>query len=260
MALAKELNVKDQGPLSEESSGKPYGEVIRDYEAVPGVQWRFGKPNYARVNKLYFEHRSKVHAEGSLEAVVNKLVKNWEVESHHIADPRQWKTMDTSKFWASVNGGTAADAQTMADVGPYNMLLGDTASYTGSALSFQESNSIFGSTFADGYAFEVLEVLSGPPTVTFKWRHFGKFSGVFTDSSGVKHHGNGEILNLFGLCIAKVSDSLIIESLEVYYSPEDLLRPLVKAAGDSDVPSDEGDVRTAARKEPGPEAAAKQEA
>lgn len=50
---------------------------------------RFGKPNYERVNKLYFQYRTKMHAEGSLESVVNKLVKNWEVESHHISNPHK---------------------------------------------------------------------------------------------------------------------------------------------------------------------------
>jgi len=36
MALAQELNKADnKGPLSEESSGKPFGEVIRDYKPLP---------------------------------------------------------------------------------------------------------------------------------------------------------------------------------------------------------------------------------
>ena len=45
--------------------------MIRDYDPINGVEWRFGKPNYTRVNKLYFENRSKKHAEGSLEAIVS---------------------------------------------------------------------------------------------------------------------------------------------------------------------------------------------
>mmetsp|Transcript_96788 Transcript_96788/g.242792 ORF Transcript_96788/g.242792 Transcript_96788/m.242792 type:complete len:298 (+) Transcript_96788:72-965(+) len=230
MAIASELDVSVQGSLSEESSGKPFGEIIRDYEPMPDVQWRFGKPNYARVNKAYFEGRSKVHPEGSLESVVNKLVKNWEVESHHIADPKQWKTMDISKFKASLNGGACIDAQTMADVGPYNMLIGDTPTYAASELSFEQSNKIFGGTFSEGFAWEVLEVLSGPPTVAFKWRHFGKFSGTYTDRQGREHKGTGEMIDLIGMCIAQVNESLLIESLDIYYNPDDLLRPLTTGA------------------------------
>jgi len=248
MALYGELNVKDQGPLSEESSGKPFGEVIRDYEALPNTQWRFGKPNYARVNKLYFDNRSKVHPEGSLESVVSKVVKNWEVESHHIADPKQWKTMDISKFTAALNGGATADAKLMADIGPYNLLIGETPEYSSSALTFDESNRIFSSTFSEGFAWEVLEVLAGPPTVTFKWRHFGKFSGTYTDKKGNKYQGNGEMVNVIGICIAKVNEQLVIEALDIYYNPEDLLRPLTTQVkkGDGEVPvggTDEADSR-----------------
>jgi len=246
MALASELNVTEQGPLSEESSGKPYGEVIRDYEALEGTQWRFGKPNYARVNKAYFQHRSKVHPEGSLESVVSKLVKNWEVESHHIADPKQWKTMDISKFTAALNGGPSANAQLMADIGPYNLLIGETPEYSSSALSFEDSNKIFGSTFTEGFAWECLEVLSGPPTVAFRWRHFGKFAGTYTDKKGNKYQGDGSMIDVIGMCIAKVNDQLLIESLDIYYNPEDLLKPLTtkvkKGEGEMAVgTADEGD-------------------
>jgi len=226
MALHHELNVKDQGPLSDESKGLSRGELIRDYD--PGVQWRFGKPNYARVNKLYFEHRSKKHPEGSLEAIVNKIVKNWEVESHHIANPHQWKTMDITKFTAALNGGCPMSAQLMADIGPYNLLIGETRDYSASGHSFESANTLFSNTFTEGYAWECLEVLSGPPTVTFKWRHFGKFSGSFTDKRGAIHKGDGAILDLHGMCIAKVSADLKIESLDIYYNPEDLITPLMK--------------------------------
>merc|ERR1719235_1702119 len=77
------------------------------------------------MNEAYFKHRSKKHAEGSLEEVVSKIFNNWEVESHHIYDINDWQTMAINGFSASLNGQTAIDAQKMADIGPYNMLLGD---------------------------------------------------------------------------------------------------------------------------------------
>lgn len=232
MALAHELNPEEKfGQLSEESMGLvPYGEVIRDYEPLPDVKWRFGKPNYSKVNKAYVEGRTKRHPEGSLEAVVSKLVKNWEVESHHIADVHQWKTMDVSKFTAALNGGCPASAQVMADIGPYNMLIGETHQYSASSETFETANTKFSNAFPEGYAFEVLEVYTGPPVVSFKWRHFGKFSGTFPNKDGVENRGNGELLTLTGLCTAKVSATLQIESLDVYYNPEHLLGPLTMGA------------------------------
>jgi len=227
MAMAHELDKSvETGSLSDESKGLTFGELIRDYEPLPDTKWRFGKPNYAAVNKFYFENRVMKHKEGSLEAVVTSLVKNWEVESHHIASPHQWKTMDVSKFQAAVNGGCPANAQLMADIGPYNLLVGETADYTGK-VSFEDSNKNFSSTFPEGFAWEVLEVYSGPPTVTFKWRHFGKMSGTFTDKTGKQHKGNGEMLNLIGMCIAKVNEELKIESLDIYYSPDEMIKPLL---------------------------------
>jgi len=248
MALAHELNPKDNtGDLSSESAGQPFGELIRDYKPLPGTIWRFGKPNYSRVNKTYFQHRTMVHHECSLEAVVSKIVKNWEVESHHIHDIKQWQTMDISKFKAAINGGCPCSAQTMADIGPYNMLLGETKDYSGSTQTFEDSNKTFSATFADGFAFEVLEVLAPPPNVLFKWRHFGPYTGTFTDKNGKTYKGNGEMFNLIGMCMAKVNAKLVIESLDVYYNPEDMIRPLVKDLVDPStrgIGGDEGDDKT----------------
>jgi len=229
MALYGELNKENnKGSLSDESKGLPWGEVIRDYDPEPSLIWRWGLPNYARVNKAYFRHRSKIHAEGSLESVVNKIVKNWEVESHHVADPKQWKTMDSPNFKIAVNGGATANAQLMAEEGPYNLLMGESPAYSAKLNTFETSNALWSRTFPEGFAWEVTEVLAGPPVVTFQWRHFGVFSGEFVDRNGVVHKGNGELISVMGLCIAKVTEDLKVASLDVYYNPEDLVRPLLK--------------------------------
>lgn len=228
MAMQWEFDPTNQKPeLSEESQGlKPWGESIRDYKPVANTKWRFGLPNYSRVNQLYFEGRSKKHAANSLEAVVEKVVKNWEVETHHISDVNQWQTVDVSKLTVQLNGNPAVNAQFMCDVGPYNMLIGQTKEYSGKDHTFVSANTVFSEAFNKGFAFEVLEVLSGPPNVVFKWRHWGPFSGSFTDSKGDKHVGKGEEINVIGMCIAKVNASLVIEALDVYYDPRDLLKPL----------------------------------
>eukprot|EP00933_Yihiella_yeosuensis_P018529 TRINITY_DN15170_c0_g2_i1.p1 TRINITY_DN15170_c0_g2~~TRINITY_DN15170_c0_g2_i1.p1 ORF type:complete len:263 (+),score=61.82 TRINITY_DN15170_c0_g2_i1:80-868(+) len=233
MALAHELNPADnKGPLSDISKGLDYNELIRDYEPLPDTKWRFGKPNYERVNKAYFQMRSMKHHEGSLEAVVQKLVKNWEVESHHIADIHQWQTMDVTKFKAALNGGCPANAQLMADIGPYNLLIGETQDYSAAANTFESSNTIFSTVFPEGFAWEVLEVYSGPPVVSFKWRHFGRYSGSYTHKNGQTYKGNGEVLNLIGLCTAKVNAELKIESLDIYYNPDDMIKPLISTLAD----------------------------
>ena len=46
-------------------------------------------------------------------------------------------------------------------------------------------------------AFNLRGVPSGacPPKVVFKWRHFGKYSGVFTDKAGRRYKGNGQMVS-----------------------------------------------------------------
>jgi len=220
-------------PLSAESQGSTQGELIRDYEPAQGSSWRFGKPDYAKVNKTYFKHRTMAHQEGSLEALVQKVLKNWQVEADNIADVHKWKTMDSTKFKLAVNGGCPCNAQLLSDVGAPNILVSETLDYSGSSNSFEASQKIFSDAFPDGFAWEVLEVYAGPPNLLFKWRHFGKFSGTYQDKHGKKHKGNGEMLNLIGMCLAKVNEKLIIESLDVYYNPEEMTRPLTTSLVDA---------------------------
>lgn len=228
MAMTQDFNFKDQShDLSPESKGAPWGEIIRDYEPLQRTHWRFGKPNYARVNKAYFAGRTKVHPEGSLESVVSKLVKNWEVETHHIYDIKDWQTVDIKQFQASLNGGQCVSAQVMADAGPYNVLVGDVDGYKGSKNTFESANEIFSSVFTEGFAWEVLEVYSPPPEVAFKWRHFGKFTGKYIDEHGEEHPGNNKLIEVFGACIAKVSADLKIENLKIYYDPNSQIQPLM---------------------------------
>ena len=37
-------------------------QILRDYVVEPNTAWRFGLPDYTRVNKAYYEGRSKIHA------------------------------------------------------------------------------------------------------------------------------------------------------------------------------------------------------
>merc|ERR1719331_682333 len=100
--------------------------------------------------------------------------------------------MDPDKLEVTVNGGPAADAKTLAHVGPYNALVGGHAKYDG-AMSLEDSNHVFSNVFTEGFAWEVLEVQSGPPNVSMTWRHFGKFSGTYVDR-GCQYVGNGEMV------------------------------------------------------------------
>lgn len=48
---------------------------------VPNSNWRFGgKPDYSLTNYKYLTERTRNHPDGSLEKIVENLVKTWEME------------------------------------------------------------------------------------------------------------------------------------------------------------------------------------
>lgn len=61
------------------------------------------------------ERRSN-HAAGSLELMVENLVKNWEVEASHKLNVREWRTVDHRAYTFACNGNKPQDASHMLKV------------------------------------------------------------------------------------------------------------------------------------------------
>lgn len=80
------------------------------------------------------------------------------------------------------------------------------------------------------FAWEVLEVYSGPPTVAFKWRHWGgmkvDYVGTNDDGSPVTIKGHNELLDIQGVTVAKVNDKLQVLSLETWFDPMDMFNQM----------------------------------
>ena len=69
---------------------------VRDYMDDPDIQWRNEKPNYDLVNTKYLKEKTSNHAAGSLEKIVENIVKTWEMESSHkvrakVNEPSHWE-------------------------------------------------------------------------------------------------------------------------------------------------------------------------
>ena len=56
---------------------------VRDYMDDETIQWRTVKPVYKLVNDKYMKEKTNKHAAGSLEKLVENIVKTWEMESSH---------------------------------------------------------------------------------------------------------------------------------------------------------------------------------
>jgi hypothetical protein len=50
--------------------------VLKDQSS--DIKWRNGIPNYSKANTLFDKHKSTDHQPGSLQFIVQNIVKNWE--------------------------------------------------------------------------------------------------------------------------------------------------------------------------------------
>ncbi|CDH51365.1 hypothetical protein RO3G_04534 [Lichtheimia corymbifera JMRC:FSU:9682] len=167
--------------------------VLKDTEH----EWRYKRvPDYKKVNEAYEQEKSVTHEEGSLSWLVSNLVK----------------------------------------IGTYNALIGDTELYKASEADFSESHKLFKRALRT-FSWEVLEVYSGPPTVAFKWRHWGTMVGDLSVNLGngekLEAAATNEVVETFGVTVAKVNEKFEIESLETFYDPSQLMRQMAKNRKDN---------------------------
>ncbi|XP_006358936.1 pathogen-related protein [Solanum tuberosum] len=201
-----------------------------DQAAAAGtIQWRHGDPpSYESVNKLFEQGRTKVWPEGSLEETVQNAIKSWEMELSHKTRIKDFRTINPEKFKLFVNGRDGLSAEETLKVGSYNALLKSSMPdefkyYKADKETFESSHNAFRSAFPRGFAWEVINVYTGPPVVTYKFRHWGFFEGPFKG-----HAPTGQMVQFYGLGILKVDESLRAEDVEVYYDPTELFGELLK--------------------------------
>ncbi|MDY7022422.1 MAG: ester cyclase [Cyanobacteriota bacterium] len=177
------------------------------------VQWRYGKqPDYTRSNEKLAQQSTQNHPENSLEALVQNLVRTFDVEANFKTNPQEWISVVQEQFRMSTNGGTQYKLEDLVESGTYKLLIGNTQHYKASEENFETSTNLFHSAFPEGFLWEVVEVYSPPPTIAVKWRHWGHFRGAYKD-----YAPTGEMIEVIGISIVKVSEDLKILSLEHYY-------------------------------------------
>lgn len=198
-------------------------------EGEKNTTWRFGEPpTYDVVNKLFEEGKTKVWPPGSLEEMVQKLVKTWEMEIFHKARVEDFKIIDPS-FTYSLNGRKALSLNEVAKLGGgYNPHLQTSLPehlriYNPAEESSDSSHRAFTTTFPRGFALEILQVYCGPPEIVFKFRHWGFMEGPFKG-----HAPTGEMIELFGIAVLEVNENKKIVKVEFFYDRGELLGKLVK--------------------------------
>ncbi|KAI8880562.1 hypothetical protein K501DRAFT_224545 [Backusella circina FSU 941] len=217
-------------------------------------EWRYNRvPDYNKVNAVYEEEKSITHPEGSLEWLTSNLVKNWEKEMSYKLRADQIRTIDPVKYRFSVNGKPTNTVEEMLQLGTYNALIGDTELYKASESDFSDSHKLFKRALRT-FSWEVLQVYSpGPPVIAFKWRHWGRMTGDLSvklgDGKKLEAYATNEIVESFGVTVAKVNDKFQIEELETFYDPADMMRQLAKNRKDTSA-NPENDIVTPSGKCP----------
>ncbi|XP_047342411.1 pathogen-related protein [Impatiens glandulifera] len=204
-------------------------------EETHNTQWRHGGPPiYDVVNKLFEEGRTKEWEEGSLGETVQNAIKTWEMELSHKTNLQDFKTINPDKFKFIVNGKEGLSGEETLALGSYNALLKNTLPdkyklYKAEEETFESSHDLFRSAFPRGFAWEVIDVYSGPPIISYKFRHWGYFEGPFKG-----HAPSGDMVQFYGMGTLKVDEYLKVEDVEIYYDPAELLAGLLKGSLISD--------------------------
>lgn len=88
-----------------------------------------------------------------------------------------------------------------------------------------------GLAFPEGAALQCLRVLCGPPgPLLLQWRYVGKFSGTYKDSQGAAVQGRGQIVDIEGVCQARIGAEGRAENLELFYNVPGLISAMLTDA------------------------------
>lgn len=80
------------------------------------------------------------------------------------------------------------------------------------------------------FAWEVLEVYSGPPTVAFRWRHWGvmknDYVGINNKGEKVTAKAHGGPIDIQGVTVASVNDKVQLQAVRTWFDPLDMFRQI----------------------------------
>ncbi|CZR54155.1 uncharacterized protein PAC_04038 [Phialocephala subalpina] len=194
------------------------------------ARWRYGKaPDYSTTRKVYEATKTKSHEAASLPNLVENLVKNWEVEASFKPEIDDWRTIDRPNYTFSINGGPPQTAEHMLTVGTYNAIITPNDYYDPTNSDFKSSHKTF-KRMMPTFAWEVLEVYSGPPVVAFKWRHWGEmkndYVGFNDKGEKVTAKAHGRKIDIQGITVAKVDDKVRLQSVETWFDPMEMFRQI----------------------------------
>ncbi|OCK85442.1 hypothetical protein K432DRAFT_439311 [Lepidopterella palustris CBS 459.81] len=195
-----------------------------------GATWRYGRaPDYSKTRKVYDETKKVSHVAGSLPELVQNLVKNWEIEASFKPNLGDWRTINRENYSFAINGGPPQTPEHMLRVGTYNAIIAPNEYFSPENFDFETSHKTF-KRMMPTFAWEVLEVYSGPPLVTFRWRHWGTMKNDYVgfnnkgDKVTAKAHGGP--IDIEGVTVATVDDKVRLQQVQTWFDPLEMFRQI----------------------------------
>jgi len=188
------------------------------------IDWRYvEEPDYTRQDRSFAKESTFNFPEGSLEAIVHNLVRNLDVETSYKKDPGQWLTIANERFKLKSNNGSVYTAKDLAERGTYNILIEKNEHYDPNKETYESGSAIFHTAFPNGFLWELIEILSPPPKITFKWRHWGTFSGNYKNIPPT-----GERIEIVGISVAEITEDYKLVAVEHFFDNSKFLTQLTK--------------------------------
>ncbi|KAI1504929.1 hypothetical protein F5X99DRAFT_331372 [Biscogniauxia marginata] len=200
--------------------------VLHDSEA----EWRYSRPpDYTRTRKYFAETRRYNHKAGSLEALIENLVKNWEIEASFKTRLADWRTVDVSQYTFAINGLDPCSAEYMLRVGTYNAIITPCEYYDPTHSDFASSHKTF-KRMMPTFAWEVVEVYSGPPVVSFKWRHWGEMKNDYVGwnvaGEKVTVKPSDRPIDIEGVTVVHLNDKSQIIKLKTWFDSNEIFKQM----------------------------------
>ncbi|KAI1456382.1 hypothetical protein F4805DRAFT_432628 [Annulohypoxylon moriforme] len=120
-------------------------------------------------------------------------------------------------------------AEHMLRVGTYNAIISPCAYYDPEHSDFAASHKTF-KRMMPAFAWEVLEVHSGPPVVSFKWRHWGEmkndYVGQNNNGEKVTVKANGQLIDIQGVTVAHLNSEFQVTELKTWFDSNEMFRQM----------------------------------
>jgi hypothetical protein len=114
-------------------------------------------------------------------------------------------------------------------VGTYNAIIAPNEYYDPKYSDFASSHKTF-KRMMPTFAWEVMEVYSGPPTVSFRWRHWGvmknDYVGFNNKGEKVTAKAHGGPIDIEGVTVATVNDKVQLQSVRTWFDPMEMFRQI----------------------------------